>query len=359
MLQPSRFPPLLRAVCGPVTSLVLLVACAQGGIRAPLDAQLNMDVAAEACSDVECPLPAPVCVGSTLRTFTTPGTCVDGTCAAARYIEVPCAGGCSDGACVDPELRARVLVVFDTSGSVAQTLGRGMNSCGQTHRIISDAKCALAGVVSGHPEVQFGLAKFEQSCLTATLCRACTNSAACGCEQCSARCSATAEAGEVVVPIGPGAASSIATWTNFSCSTCDRLASDDPELFAVGNTPLEGALRAARAYLEGPTSPWRIATGRCTPVHVVLMTGGGETCGGEPTLAAMALRDVVVDGVHHDVRTHVLIMGSTLEAEDDAIAVAGGTDAPGPSAAYLAKGEEEIRSSLAEILNQIAGSSCN
>ncbi|AKF02991.1 vWA domain-containing protein [Sandaracinus amylolyticus] len=241
------------------------------------------------------------------------------------------------------------LVIFDTSGSMDASTGGGDNSCGQPRVRLNDAKCVLQRVVNGYGDVTFGLERFAQSC--SGRCRSCAGGT-CNCS-CSASCTATASSGQVIVPVRADNQRDILEWVDFSCDQCSAMApGTDPELVASGNTPLGGALLAARAYYTGGASPLVGDTfGACRPVNVILLTDGEETCGGDARSAASLLRSTTVGGTTYDIRTYVIGFGVPAgDAAIEAIAAAGGTDAPGASRGFYATDETSLALAFSQII---------
>ena len=100
----------------------------------------------------------------------------------------------------------------------------------------------------------------------------------------------------------------------------DGICSGDAELFAVGPTPLNGALRDAKRYFQvGLTNPQTMVfyptpldanDQACRSVNVILITDGDETCDtqSDAVSAATDLFDngVVIGGNTYTIRTHVV-----------------------------------------------------
>ncbi|WP_236517056.1 vWA domain-containing protein [Sandaracinus amylolyticus] len=167
----------------------------------------------------------------------------------------------------------------------------------------------------------------------------------------------------MLVPIAADNQSAILEWVDFSCSTCDETAvGENPELVAQGGTPLGGALRRARAYYAGGTSPLiGDAPGTCRPINVILLTDGEETCEGNAVSAATALRSTTVDGRTYDIRTYVIGFGvSPGNADIEGIATAGGTDAPGTRRGFYATDETSLALAFSQIIeSSIRFETCN
>ncbi len=252
------------------------------------------------------------------------------------------------------------LVIVDNSGSMTERTGAlgSTNSCGQANNRLSDAKCVLQSVVNGYGDVTFGLARFRHTCSGS--CSSASCGATCGCS-CSLTCNATADAGQILVPIQADNQSRILEWVDYQCSSCTSLAPGaQPELHAQGNTPLAGALRGARRYFQGgdpafPTSPIAgDAYAGCRPMAVILLTDGDETCASDAQTQAAAteLRTTTYGGATYDIRTYVIGFGiSPGNAGTEAIAAAGGTDAPGGHRAFYATDETTLALAFSQIVS--------
>ncbi|MCC7536501.1 MAG: hypothetical protein IT379_09815 [Deltaproteobacteria bacterium] len=288
-----------------------------------------------------------------------------------------------------------VLLIADTSGSMAAETGRGTNRCGYDQTRANDLKCALRTVLATGVPAVLGLARFHvDSCETTSRPTGCTTasyspsggrshgeygSCLTPCvlgAACDDRCwpdltadpadpadtrARTHDAADVVVPIGPDSAARIATWTDATCSF-----PDDPELDVHNWTPLAGSLGTALRYFAGRLSatdpalesPIRSDPSRaCRRYAVVLLTDGLETCGGEPAARAADLLATTVDGVPQPVRTHVIGVGVGADIDErmelDAIAAAGDGGEP-----TFAATEDDIIRALFDIVAREAIASC-
>jgi MYXO-CTERM domain-containing protein len=165
------------------------------------------------------------------------------------------------------------------------------------------------------------------------------------------------------------------------------------EIFAEGNTPLEGMLRTAHQYYAGgwsgaatvtpaaagwadgnycatggPTinhlSPINPALDRpCRSLNVILVTDGAETCNGTPANAAEALFrvGVVIQGVRVPIKTHVIGFTGVDAADVDPIADMGddGTD-NNSTPALVASNETTLAQALSRIISgSVAPEGCN
>jgi hypothetical protein len=283
--------------------------------------------------------------------------------ATGLFVLLRAAPAIAQGDAVKPYL----LVIVDNSGSMDNSTGAGSNSCGQPQTRLSDAKCVLQRIIDGYGDVVFGLARYLDDCTGTcgpgcdTICGCCTHLSCSGCNDDGSGCpagGASADQGEVLVDIREGNQSDIVRWIDFTCGSCTT-AGPDPELSAETWTPLAGSLRGARRYYEGsdPTFPTSPILGdpyqACRPYLVMLLTDGEESCAADSdtTDATTELRSTVVGANTYDIRTHVVAFGvppGTQTVED--IAMAGGTDAPGPNLAAYATDEASLSLAVSQIV---------
>jgi uncharacterized repeat protein (TIGR01451 family) len=310
-------------------------------------------------------------------------------------IDFPDDAGC-DAATDDDEqdyapsgpIKARVLVVFDTSGSMMWntcrdefTGGDGSLACpgfdvacspsppgcatlGCGNGIADDARLAkvkagISNVVNGFGEVEWGLMRFRQlptqfSCGTLNV-----NKNAGGWQGAGASPCTGLDAGDVVVRFDPENMSSMLAWMDGS-SNYPGLPppGKDFELRASGNTPLAGSLASARTYIAQTRAADDPAVQACRPYRVILVTDGGETCGGNPQAQAGSL----FDPNDPDGRVPVHVIGfstpnGNVQAQLDEIAAAGGTTSyvPADDDAQLSAAIELIVEStiLKELCNDL------
>ena len=261
------------------------------------------------------------------------------------------------------------MVIVDNSGSMATGTGGGNNSCGFPHNRISDARCVLTQVVNGYGDVTFGLERFRETC-SGTCNASCGTSCGCscswlncsGCGNSGSGCPATganADQGQVLVPIADENQNDILAWVNSTCNTCTLNSALNPELESDTWTPIAGSLRGARRYFEGGDPVWTpspIATDSyrgCRPYNVILLTDGEETCASDAqTLAAATeLRTTTFGGFTYDIHTFVIGFGMTgPDTNIEAIATAGGTDAPGTNRGFYATDETTLALAFSQII---------
>lgn len=186
-----------------------------------------------------------------------------------------------------------VLIVLDRSGSMSSTIG------GMTKWAIAVASVNTMLANYG-TQVRFGLNLFEPPT------------------------SGSCAAGQVMVDVGPSTTSQIMS----------ALSATGPG----GTTPIGGTLAALATY-----QPLRDSQ---RENYVLLLTDGEESCGGNGTAAATALR-----GQTPEVKTFVVGFGSGVDASElEAIAVAGGT---GPATGGMHYYQADDAASLATVFEDI------
>src|SRR5262249_33214941 len=245
------------------------------------------------------------------------------------------------------QIKPEFMMIVDTSGSMTSSTGSGNNSCGYTRTRINDAKCSFRRIVDSTGDAIFGLERFAQNCRQSDGTWRGVDSTG------GPTCGTTAALGQVLVGISDGNATSLVVWVNNTPNPVDCRNTADPELSAIGDTPLAGSLDAAQAYYQSAQSPIiGDSFASCRPHYVILLTDGDETCGGTPPAAATALRTTTVGSQTYDIKTYVIGFGQTpcyTPLED--IATAGGTDAPGACTAFYATDEQSLSLALSQIIS--------
>ncbi len=272
-------------------------------------------------------------------------------------------------------IKPHFLFLVDSSGSMNAgttcTVGT-TNSCGVPCTRMNDAKCALQRVVAGTGDAAFGLGQFSQRCDVGTACGDIGGSSG------QITCDATSAAGVIRVGIGEENQAAITSWVDYACGAppgaCASITSTTHnEIYASGNTPLAGVLERGRCYYRGtcgadgtPPSPLiGDSAFACRPVSVILLTDGAPTCGtttAQAAAAATALRSSAVAGMGtKDIKTYVIGFGVTAgDGNIEAIATAGGTDAPGPNRGFYATNEASLSLAISQIIAESALiESCN
>ena len=212
------------------------------------------------------------------------------------------------------DIYARLLVVFDTSGSMnwhacapTFTDGDGSSECGGSD--VSCAECNASGCGDGLPNdsrlykvkdgisdavtaygsVEWGLMRFHQREM-AFQCPTVNASLQSGGWQGAgaAPCGGGFNAGDLLVGFSPDNAEDLLEWMDHDSNYPGTPpAGMDFELRGSGTTPLAGSLNSAQTYLTNLQGSDPAAA--CRPYRVILVTDGGETCGGDPVTAAGAL----------------------------------------------------------------------
>ena len=251
---------------------------------------------------------------------------------------------------VSAEIKARLLVVMDTSGSMnfntcnsTFTGGDGSSECPgddvsalvcdsdtDSNNLADDSRMAkvksgISDVVAGYGEVEYGLMRFAQrdeefQCPTVAAAQQSGGWQGGG----AAPCDGGFNEGELLVSFASENQREILTYmdgeSNYPGFDPEIVpAGMDHELRGSGTTPIGGSLSSANDYLtnEAAIDP----VGACRPYAVVLVTDGGETCDGDPAARAA---DLLADGFE------VYVIGFATSDQAiidglDAIAFAGGT----------------------------------
>ncbi|MCK6590052.1 MAG: putative metal-binding motif-containing protein, partial [Polyangiaceae bacterium] len=246
------------------------------------------------------------------------------------------------------------MIAFDTSTSMALPVAAS-NACGYPNDRLGHARCALKKALLAYSgQAHFGLSSLATSqagCSSACF-SGCTyndfpgnvTGAGCGPEPaCGLPDSGCRAGANILVPLqidnfyspppSPSNVPELLNWVDNNCV-------DSKELYASGNTPLNGALRDIYRYLSNQwtnpigaptfTSPLgSLAQGElpCRSVNVILVAGGDESCD-----AAVDAVDAAADlftgfskgGITWSVKTHVVSIGGATAGHNQ-IAAAGGT----------------------------------
>ncbi|MDC3959055.1 thrombospondin type 3 repeat-containing protein [Polyangium jinanense] len=287
------------------------------------------------------------------------------------------------------------LIAFDTSGSMSQNVMQAgapvMSSCGFGSSRGDHAKCVVKNLVETYGEqVNFGLAAFARgSAMNCT--STCANvgfgdgngtctwqsypgggvpGGGCGTEPTSQPNSEDRHGGEILVPVRldnfyapplePSNVSELLQWVDNDCTQSGTM---PKELWAQGETPINGLLRDAYRYLSvgwsNPTgtrsfpSPIADAGERaCRPVRVLLITDGLESCDASADAvdaAADLYAGFTKGGILWSVKTHVIDFAAA-SLNNDAVAAAGGT-----GTAIKANNEAALSMALATIIEGTIG----
>ncbi len=270
------------------------------------------------------------------------------------------------------DIYARLLILFDTSGSMnwnacdqTFTGGDGSSACGGDDVLCADCnasgcgdglpndsrmykvKDGLSDAVIGYGSVEWGLMRFHQKAMDFQ-CPTTNASLQSGGWQGagSAPCGGVPNTGvfntgDLLVGFSPDNAEDLLEWMDHDSNYPGTPpAGMDFELRGSGTTPLGGSLNSAGIYLTDTQSSDPVAA--CRPYRVILVTDGGETCGGDPVASAAAL-DAVGIPVHviGFATSDVAIINSL-----NAIAAAGGT-----SEAVFADDKVSLSAAIASIIS--------
>ena len=285
-----------------------------------------------------------------------------------------------EGSASGPTTLPDVMVVVDTSGSMVNSTM--VNTCGYLPANRSTAaNCALHNLLGSTVKANFGLSRFSMAC-----------SGTGSCTTGVGVCTATANSGETLVGISTGNQNLLLPWVDNVGSGC-RPTCANPELTGINlrQTPIGGSLLQARDYFLGQvagfTSP--ISTDRaaanprvdgCRPYAVVILTDGGETCGGSGAAAACALRRTCTGGAQgvaptcddagnvtagsctgtttssgasfYEIKTYVVGVGlAPGDVAIEAIAHSGGRiDVAGQDEGFYASNDSELSKALSDII---------
>ena len=227
----------------------------------------------------------------------------------------------------------RILVIFDTSGSMAWQLHENVSSGGDgsrefpTHEEsrIYAAKEALKAVLLsiGEQEAEFALMRYSQlegervNRFPQEYDRPINYRGTCE------------PGGDVLVPFRQGNISELVSWIDHR-----EQYPDDKELRADGGTPLAGSLLEAKRWLQQEVLPNDI-NADCRIYSIILLTDGSETCGPAPGQEAddvieelLAVPNGHDDGVT-EVTTYTVGFGPLelpLERQLDRLAAAAGVN---------------------------------
>ena len=301
-------------------------------------------------------------------------------------LSLACAVLCATSASAQQQqFRPRILVVFDTSGSMSVDLATGEptggdNSAeypgdGNTSRLFV-AKNAMSALVETTSEVDFALMRYPQregDGINRGILDGFQQNLYAGLEEnplnyggsCRGelRPAMADDFYSLIVPFGLDNESEIVAWLDHHENW-----PLDPELRADGPTPIAESLRIAETYFREVVADDPGV--RCRQNAVLLLTDGGESCvlrdERQDTLRARAaaLRnlEVEVDGeqVGVDVKTYVVTFAVGRKEELVALAREGGGVDPLVGEPYSASNQADLRAAFAQILRDaIPVEDCN
>ncbi len=310
------------------------------------------------------------------------------------------AAQCDASQCAAPATMAACTAVAGCTWTGARCSGDGVDSCGQPHTRINDARCVMQQVVNAYGDVQFGLMRYSET-VTGTCGAPAVASLNCGgCANSGAGCPAAgplASQGQLLAPIVAHGAMSVEQWADFVCATgFDSVAAGaNPELRPDTWTPIAGTVRGTRSYYEG-TGLYATLAGdacaghgtmatcnadvanncgwsagpaacrirspltaslidqTCRPVSLVFLTDGEETCASDAaTLAAIdELYGSTAAGVApRHILSYFIGFGMTPpDAYIENFAQHGGTDAPGAFRGFYATDDTSLALAFSQII---------
>ncbi|HJL06331.1 MAG TPA: MopE-related protein [Polyangiaceae bacterium LLY-WYZ-15_(1-7)] len=321
----------------------------------------------------------PDCVDASDRTEKSFALCANGLDDDGDgFIDFPDDPGCHselDDVEIDPldtegDVRARLLFVFDSSGSMnwntcaddftggdgtlecpgddlACAGGCAPSGCGDgepNDSRLAKAKSGLSQVVAGFGEVEYGLMRFHQRAMEFA-CPTSNASAQSGGWQGAgaAPCGGGFDEADLLVGFSQENQPDLLAWMDGDSESPTGMpaAGCDFEIRGTGTTPLAGSLASAETYLDDVQTGDTAAA--CRPYVVILITDGVETCGGDPVSAASSLSAA-------GYTTYVVgfaVEDPTARASLDAIAAAGGGR---PTAIYVSD-ETELATSISDIID--------
>ncbi|MCW5890491.1 MAG: hypothetical protein KIT14_08060 [bacterium] len=293
------------------------------------------------------------------------------------HAQEPAACLSSDPASWPQPSKPYFLVIADSSASLTTAVAAA-NACGYPNTRLGHLRCALRNTINAYAGLaNFGLATYasQQTGCDAGCGTCVTSDLPGGANGCGPGSGATRAGANIVVPIAqddnlltppnPQNAPSFLAWFDNTCS-------GNTELYAGGNTPLNGALRDAYRYLSNqwtfpggaPTFSTPLASAAlgeraCRPVQVVLVTDSDENC--DPLADAVAAAQqlfatgITLGGNAFAVKTWVINFAGGTQAQLDQIAAAGGT-----GAALFAANEGQLTQALTAIVTgAIKRETCN
>ncbi|MBN1771175.1 MAG: hypothetical protein JXB32_07950, partial [Deltaproteobacteria bacterium] len=276
-------------------------------------------------------------------------------------------------AAAQTQIKPYIMIVFDTSGSMAWTSSGsytwgdgtrdpwgsrwccpGTGTAANPSRLYA-CKNAMHRFVSATGDIAFGLTKFPQIWTPAgrTMDWYRYNQASSSYDVLRYRgaCSSSTVTDYRVVDIDPNGdnVNQILMWMDqreYSAANTP-ISSTERELRADGSTPIAWSLTQTETYLGTLVATDTVRD--CRPYRVILLTDGEETCGGDPVAAVTSLRTTVGGGHTKDVRTCVIVYGSSGVSTANAMASAGRCF-DSTTSAFTATNEDELAVVLFQII---------
>src|SRR6185312_8949666 len=115
-------------------------------------------------------------------------------------------------------LKPYVVLILDTSGSMADPTNSGPPSCGGTDTKLNHARCAINNIVNSYGDIVFAFAKFHMTGSgSATNCPA-------NCSLSQDACTQNSDRFQLMTALVDGNNAEAATWVDFTCNTCSQAA---------------------------------------------------------------------------------------------------------------------------------------
>ncbi len=293
--------------------------------------------------------------------------------------------GTAAPAVAGPQATVKPYIVFilDVSGSMTDPTNFGPPSCSNTDTKMDHAKCAIQKIANSYGDMVLALARFRVTADSSPADNDCSNGCSWSGIDCSA-CDTTTGTGcpaangdqfELLSPLLDNSQALLIPWVDFVCTTCAP-GSTNPELFATGWTPIDGALVGDKRYWQGLSSPsygayWSGAGAdpirndplknvfmpngnQCRPYITILLTDGAETCTlpNNDFTAASSLLTTVVDGLSYRIETHPIGFGiAPGDTQIEGIAKNGGSSLQ-PDGYYgsYAQNEDDVELAVSRIV---------
>ncbi len=290
------------------------------------------------------------------------------------------------------EVRGRILIIMDTSGSMNWNVcedeftggdgsldfpgddvacvdlppgcSAGQLTCGNglaDDSRLFKVKQGIGNVVASFGEVEYGLMRFHQRPFDFVPPSTNASLASGGWQGGGARvgspaqCSGGFNAGDVIVSFSDDNYQTMIDWMDGDHNYPDGVPPPgyDEELRGTGTTPLAGSLSSALTYLSNQGTTGDAVTEGCREYRVILVTDGADTCSIDPVADPPAAADALFDA-RPGTRTEgfpVTVIGfatpdPTVTARLNAIASAGGT-----GSAVFVNDEAALSTAIAQVVS--------
>ncbi|MFH1438626.1 MAG: hypothetical protein ABIJ56_23155, partial [Pseudomonadota bacterium] len=289
----------------------------------------------------------------------------------------------SESADAQTQVKPYMLIVFDTSGSMAFDIngnylwGDGTNDTWGTRQCcrgdsatgsrMYQCKTAIHQVVASTGDITFGLMKFPQYFVAGhrQMDWYCDNQTAYSwCEygpwnwtghdylRYDGECSSSTLSDYLVVPFAEESSDDVLMWVDNReySAAWTPISATERELRADGPTPLAWTVQRARTYFAGTVIPGDDMRD-CRPYFAVVLGDGDESCDGNPGNAVRDLYTINWGGSTYHVRTYVIGYG-TSNANLNQMADYGwdGIDNNVPATAFRADSTDEVARIFSDII---------